>query len=321
MKDFVLIGAAGYIAPRHLKAIKDTGNRLVAALDKFDSVGVMDSYFPDASFFVEFERFDRHIEKLKRAKSAIDYLAICSPNYLHDSHIRFGLRHGAAVICEKPLVLNPWNVESLSELEHETGKAVYNILQLRLHPDILQLKKRIDEGETNKVYDIDLTYITSRGNWYYTSWKGDEVKSGGIATNIGIHFFDMLNWIFGDVQESTVHIHTHDRAAGFLQLKKARVRWFLSINENTLPAEIREKHQFTYRSIKIGGEEIEFSDGFKDLHTKSYENILAGNGFTLLETLPSIEIVHKIRTAVPVGLKSDYHPFASLQLSAHPFNK
>ncbi|MBL7698523.1 MAG: Gfo/Idh/MocA family oxidoreductase [Chitinophagaceae bacterium] len=319
MKDFALIGAAGFIAPRHLKAIKDTGNRLVAALDKFDSVGVMDSYFPETSFFVEFERFDRHIEKLKRAQTPIDYLTICSPNYLHDSHIRFGLRHGATVICEKPLVLNPWNVENLSELQDETGKSVYNILQLRVHPDIVALKKKIEEGPKDKVYDIDLTYITSRGNWYYTSWKGDRVKSGGIATNIGIHFFDMLIWIFGNVQESTVHIHTHDRAAGFLRLKNARVRWFLSINEHTLPEKIRAKQQSTYRSITVEGEEVEFSEGFKELHTRSYEQILSGNGFTILEALPSIELAHKIRSATTSPLKDDYHPFASLPVSNHPF--
>ncbi len=241
MKDFVLIGAAGFIAPRHLKAIKDTGNRLVAALDKFDSVGILDSYFPDASFFVEFERFDRHIEKLHRTGKHIDYLSICSPNYLHDSHIRFGLRHGANVICEKPLVLNPWNVNALDQIQRETGKNVYNILQLRLHPDIIALKKQVDEADPAKVFDIDLTYITSRGSWYYTSWKGDEHKSGGIATNIGIHFFDMMIWIFGKVKQNTIHVHTHDRAAGFLQLQKATVRWFLSINEETLPLNAKKR--------------------------------------------------------------------------------
>jgi UDP-N-acetyl-2-amino-2-deoxyglucuronate dehydrogenase len=320
MKDFVLVGAAGYIAPKHLRAIKDTGNRLVAALDKFDSVGVMDSYFPEASFFVEFERFDRHIEKLKRSGHTIDYLSICSPNYLHDSHIRFGLRHGTTVICEKPLVLNPWNVESLAEIEKETGKQVYNILQLRLHPDIIKLKQTIEQADPSKIYDIDLTYITSRGKWYYTSWKGDVHKSGGIATNIGIHFFDMLIWIFGGVQKSVVHVHEHDRAAGFLELKRARVRWFLSINENTLPAEIKAKNQTTYRSIKVEGNEIEFSDGFKDLHTKSYDMILQGKGFRLQESWPSIDLAHQIRIADTCNATSDYHPFAKLPLSVHPFN-
>lgn len=319
MKNFVLIGAAGFIAPRHLKAIKDTGNRLVAALDKFDSVGIMDSFFPGASFFVEFERFDRHIEKLHRTGNNIDYLSICSPNYLHDSHIRFGLRHGATVICEKPLVLNPWNVEALDQLQKETGKNVYNILQLRLHPDIIELKKKVEASDPSKIFDIDLAYITSRGNWYYTSWKGDIGKSGGIATNIGIHFFDMLIWIFGKVKKNVIHIHTHDRAAGFLELEKATVRWFLSINEETLPVPVREKGQRTYRSLTMEGHEIEFSDGFKDLHTRSYEEILAGNGFVLNEALPSIQLVHDIRTQTPVGLKGDYHPFSKLNLSNHPF--
>lgn len=319
MKDFVLIGAAGFIASRHFKAIKETGNRLVAALDKFDSVGIMDSYFPDASFFVEFERFDRHIEKLNRSGKSIDYLSICSPNYLHDSHIRFGLRHGATVICEKPLVLNPWNVKALEQLQNETGNSVFNILQLRLHPDIIALKEKVAAADPSKIFSIDLTYITSRGNWYYTSWKGEMKKSGGIATNIGIHFFDMLIWIFGDVEESIIHLHQHDRAAGFLMLKRARVRWFLSINENTLPHEVKDKCQRTYRSLKLEGDEIEFSEGFKDLHTKSYQNILDGNGFSLKEALPSIELAHLIRNSTPVGIKGDYHPYAKLPLANHPF--
>ena len=319
MKDFVLIGAAGFIAPRHLKAIKDTGNRLVAALDKFDSVGVIDSYFPEASFFVEFERFDRHIEKLQRTGKRIDYLSICSPNYLHDSHIRFGLRHGATVICEKPLVLNPWNVEALGQIEKETGNKVFNILQLRLHNDLKALKKKVSEADPSKIFDIDLSYITSRGNWYYTSWKGDLMKSGGIATNIGIHFFDVLIWIFGAVKQNIIHLHEHDRAAGFLQLERARVRWFLSIDEKTLPDDVRAKGQRTFRSLKIEGDEIEFSDGFKDLHTTSYQNILAGNGFGLSESMQSIDLVHQIRTIKPIGVKGDYHPFAALPLSPHPF--
>jgi UDP-N-acetyl-2-amino-2-deoxyglucuronate dehydrogenase len=319
MKDFALIGAAGFIAPRHLRAIKDTGNQLVAALDKFDSVGIMDSYFPDASFFVEFERFDRHLEKLHRSGNPIDYLSICSPNYLHDSHIRFGLRHGATVICEKPLVLNPWNVEALDQIQKETGREAFNILQLRLHPDIIALKEKVDAADPSKVFDFDLAYITSRGNWYYTSWKGDVNKSGGIATNIGIHFFDMLIWIFGGIKENIVHVHTHDRAAGFLQLEKARVRWFLSINEETLPVSAREKKQRTYRSITIEGTEIEFSEGFTDLHTKSYQAILDGNGFNLTEALPSIELAHAIRTKKPVGLKGDYHPLCNMPATLHPF--
>lgn len=319
MKNFALIGAAGFIAPRHLKAIKETNNRLVAALDKFDSVGIMDSYFPEASFFTEFERFDRHLEKLNRGGNAIDYISICSPNYLHDSHIRFGLRHGATVICEKPLVLNPWNVEALNQIQEETGKEVYNILQLRLHKDIIALKEKVQASDPSKIFDFDLAYITSRGNWYYTSWKGDVNKSGGIATNIGIHFFDMLIWIFGKVQQNVVHLHTHDRAAGFLQLEKARVRWFLSINEDTLPENIKAKGQRTYRSISMEGNEIEFSEGFTDLHTKSYQQILGGNGFSLMDALPSIELAHQIRTQLPVGPIGDYHPFAKKSLTSHPF--
>lgn len=319
MSDFALIGAAGFIAPRHFKAIKDTGNTLLAALDKFDSVGVMDNYFPQASFFTEFERFDRHLEKLHRAGTPIEYLSICSPNYLHDSHIRFGLRHGITVICEKPLVLNPWNINALEQLGKETGKKIYNILQLRLHPHLIALKHKVQSADPKKVYDLDLAYITARGNWYYASWKGNATKSGGVATNIGIHFFDMLLWIFGKVQGSTVHIHTHDRAAGFLQLERARVRWFLSINEATLPEDVRKRGQRAYRSIKIEGEEIEFDSGFADLHSKSYEQILAGNGFELPQAIPSIELTHLIRTQQPIGLQNDYHPFARLPLEGHPF--
>ena len=239
VKNFALIGAAGYIASRHLKAIKDTGNNLVAALDKFDSVGIIDSFFPEADFFVEFERFDRYIDKIIRNKVNVDYVSVCTPNYLHDAHIRFGLKHGADVICEKPLVLNPWNIDSLREMENEMGKKVYNIFQLRLHPAIIALREEVANGPKDKVYEFDLTYITSRGHWYYTSWKGDVTKSGGIATNIGVHFYDMLSWIFGEVKQNIVHVHTHDRAAGFLEFKNARVRWFLSINADTIPAELR----------------------------------------------------------------------------------
>jgi UDP-N-acetyl-2-amino-2-deoxyglucuronate dehydrogenase len=319
MKNFALIGAAGYIAPRHMRAIKDTGNNLVAALDKNDSVGIIDSYFPDAGFFTEFERFDRHLEKLKRRGTNIDYVSICSPNYLHDAHIRFGLRIGADVICEKPLVLNPWNLESLREAEQETGRKVNTILQLRLHPALLALKEKIDNTPASKIYDINLTYITSRGNWYYTSWKGDLPKSGGIATNIGIHFYDMLVWLFGPVKQNIVHIHTHDRAAGYLGLEKAHVRWFLSINEDTLPEAVKNSGQRTYRSITIDGEEIEFSGGFTDLHTLSYEAILNGRGFSLDEATTSIKIVHDIRKATPVGLQGFYHELAALPLAGHPF--
>lgn len=312
MKNFALIGAAGYIAPRHLKAIKNTDNNLMAALDPFDCVGIMDSFFPDADFFVEFERFDRHIDKLRRKGKSIDYVSVCSPNYLHDSHIRFGLRNNADVICEKPIVLNPWNIDALEEIERETGKQILSILQLRLHPTIIALKERVLNGPKDKIYDIDLTYLTSRGNWYFTSWKGDIDKSGGIATNIGVHFYDMLTWIFGPLRKNIVHIHTPDRAAGFLELEKARVRWFLSINYNTIPEKIRAQGKTTYRSLQIEGEELEFSDGFTDLHTTSYEQILAGKGFRISETRPSIEIVHDIRNATPIGLKSDFHPLAKM---------
>ncbi|WP_333780779.1 Gfo/Idh/MocA family protein [Tenacibaculum pacificus] len=295
MKNFALIGAAGYVAPRHLRAIKDTDNILIAALDKFDSVGVMDSYFPNADFFVEFERFDRHIEKIKRKQNIqLDYVSICTPNYLHDSHIRMALRRGADAICEKPLVLNPWNVDALQDIEKESGNKINTILQLRLHPSIIELKEKVVAekklGKQQK-YDVDLTYITSRGNWYDVSWKGDQSKSGGIATNIGVHFYDMLSWVFGNVQENTVHLREKDKSAGYLEFENARVRWFLSIDENSLPKEVQEKNQRTYRSITVDGEEIEFSGGFTDLHTESYKGILKGNGFGLIDAKPSIEIV------------------------------
>lgn len=310
MKNFALIGAAGYIAPKHMKAIKETGNHLVAAFDKFDSVGVMDSFFPKASFFTEFERFDRHLEKLKREGKAVDFVSVCSPNYLHDSHIRFGLRLGADVICEKPLVLNPWNIEGLETVEKESGSKVFNVLQLRLHPAILELRKKIMSEPANKIHDIDLTYISSRGNWYYSSWKGDESKSGGIATNIGIHFFDMLVWIFGKVKTNIVHLQTHDRASGYLELERARVRWFLSINQDTLPESILSKGKSIYRSLTLEGQEIEFSEGFVDLHTESYSGILEGKGFGLQEARSSVGLVHDIRQQKGIGLIGDYHPFS-----------
>tara|TARA_B100000963_G_scaffold121937_1_gene106331 strand:+ start:10918 stop:11889 length:972 start_codon:yes stop_codon:yes gene_type:complete len=320
MKNFALIGASGYIAPRHLKAIKETKNNLIAALDPFDSVGIIDSYFPSADFFIEFERFDRYISKLHNEKSVnLDYVSICTPNYLHDSHIRFALRQGADAICEKPLVLNPWNLDSLSKVEEKTGKKIYNILQLREHKTIINLKEKIENGDQNKIYDVDLTYLTSRGNWYYTSWKGDETKSGGIATNIGIHFFDMLHWIFGELKQNIVHLHTHDRAAGFLEFKNARVRWFLSINEKLLPNEIKEKGQRTYRSIKIDNQELEFSDGFTDLHTKVYKNIISNKGFGIEDARTAIEVASQIRTSNPIGLKGEYHELASKPLCNHPF--
>lgn len=297
MKNFVLIGAGGFIAPRHMKAIKETDNNLLAALDKHDSVGILDSYFPNADFFTEFERFDRHIEKLKRQGIHTNYVSVCSPNYLHDSHIRFGMRIGADVVCEKPLVLNPWNVDALMEIEKETGRNVYTILQLRLHPSIIALRDKIQNGPAGKRYNIDLTYITSRGHWYHTSWKGDMQKSGGIATNIGVHFFDMLMWIFGEVKESKVSQHSSNTAAGQLNLEKADVNWFLSIDAATLPENIQKEGKRTYRSLTIDGEGFEFSDGFTDLHTNSYREILKGDGFRLADVKPSINLVHDIRNA------------------------
>jgi len=310
LKRFALIGAAGYIAPRHLKAIKDTGNVLVAALDRSDSVGVLDSYFPDADFFTEFERFDRHLEKLRRAdeKHSVDYVSICSPNYLHDAHVRFAMRIGASAICEKPLVLNPWNVEALSEIEKESKGNINTILQLRLHPAIIELKKKIESAGKDKIHDIDLTYITSRGHWYMASWKGSVEKSGGIATNIGIHFFDMLAWIFGDVKKNIVHLREPKRAAGFLELQNARVRWFLSLEREDLPFKDKPGKPATYRSVTVDGQEVEFSGGFGDLHTVSYQKILDGAGFDMNEVVTSVQIASDIRNAEAVGLKGEYHP-------------
>lgn len=316
------MGAAGYIAPRHLKAIKETNNRLVAAFDPNDSVGIIDSYFPEAHFFTEFERFDRHLEKLRIEENtnSIDYVSICTPNYLHDAHIRFALRNEADAICEKPLVLNPWNAEKLIKLEEQYSNKINTILQLRLHPSIIALKHKIDQAPKDKVYDIDLTYITSRGNWYYASWKSFIEKSGGICSNIGIHFFDMLIWIFGDVKNSTVHVMEHDRASGVLQLQHANIRWFLSINSETLPEKIKQSGQRTFRTITINDEELEFSSGFTDLHTESYQKIIDGKGFTVNESLKSIQLAHQLRHAKVSSLSEDYHPFAKLPLSSHPFN-
>jgi UDP-N-acetyl-2-amino-2-deoxyglucuronate dehydrogenase len=307
-KNFALIGIAGYIAERHVRAIRDTGNILLASLDPFDSVGFIDSYFPDADFFTEFERFDRHIARLIRQGTKVDYVSICSPNYLHDSHIRFALRNEADAICEKPVVLNPWNIDALLDYEHETGRKVWNILQLRHHPSITALREKISSGPANSVYDIDLSYIASRGSWYHYSWKGNLEKSGGIATNIGVHFFDMLTWIFGDVKLNMVHFLEPGRAAGFLKLEKARVRWFLSIDYNDIPPDIKKNGVRTYRSITVNGEEIEFSGGFTDLHTVSYKKILEGKGFGLEDSRKSIQTVYAIRNARPVGIKGDYHP-------------
>jgi UDP-N-acetyl-2-amino-2-deoxyglucuronate dehydrogenase len=307
-KNFGIIGVAGYIAVRHLHAIKETGNNLLASLDKFDSVGRIDSYFPESDFFVEFERFDRHFDKLKRTGTKIDYVSICSPNYLHDSHIRFALRHQAEAICEKPIVLNPWNIEALQEIENETGRKIYTVLQLRLHPKIKELREKIRNGPKGKVYDIDMTYITSRGNWYSVSWKGDLQKSGGVATNIGIHFFDMLSWIFGETKKNIVHLSKPHKAAGYLELENARIRWFLSLDYADIPDAVKKTGQRTFRSITVEGEKIEFSEGFTDLHTLTYKEILAGRGFGLKEATQSVNIAYNIRNSNPVGLKGDYHP-------------
>jgi len=311
MKKFALIGAAGYIAPRHMRAIKDTGNDLTVALDPFDSVGIIDSFFPQADFFTEPERFDRHLDKLRRkgGDSKIDFVSICSPNYLHDSHMRMALRNDANAICEKPLVLNPWNIDGLEEIEKETGRNIFYILQLRHHPSIVALKEKFDNLPDDKIHDIELTYITSRGKWYFYSWKGDQAKSGGIVTNIGIHFFDMLSWIFGEVKNNTVHLMQENKAAGLLQLKKANVKWFLSLDKNDLPNQATDKGIPTYRSITIDKKELEFSGGFTDLHTVSYQSILDGNGFRISESKNSINIVHTIRSNKPIGLKGDYHSF------------
>lgn len=306
MKNFALTGLAGYIAERHLRAIKNTGNNLVAAVDPHDSVGVIDSYFPDASFFTEVERFDRHLEKLRRRDhgNGIDYLTICTPNHLHDAHIRMALRLGADAICEKPLVLNPWNLDILQELEEEYQQRVWTILQLRVHPEIVALKKKLSESNNGKRHQVRLTYITSRGLWYYYSWKGDESKSGGIGTNIGIHFFDLLMWLFGSPNTVELHLREKNRLAGFLELPNADVEWYLSLEKQDVPTEYEDKR--TFRSITVDGQDIEFSGGFNDLHTRVYKETLSGKGFSICDARPSIELVHKLRTMEvsqkPIGL-------------------
>ncbi|MDF1545508.1 MAG: Gfo/Idh/MocA family oxidoreductase [bacterium] len=309
--NFAITGASGYIAPRHLKAIRETGNNLIAACDPHDSVGVLDGFFKDVRFFTEFERFDRHIEKLRRLNgdTAVNYISICSPNYLHDAHCRFALRVGADAICEKPLVLNPWNIDALKEIEDETGHKIYTVLQLRVHPTLLALKKKIEQIPPGHKHDVRLTYITSRGPWYLVSWKGQPERSGGLATNIGVHFFDLFMWLFDGVQSNKVHHASPTKSGGFLELKNARVQWFLSIDAEDLPAEAVENSQSTYRSITVDGEEIEFSGGFSDLHTVIYKNTLEGNGFGLDAARPSIELVHNIRVAEPSGVTTDSHPF------------
>lgn len=313
MRNFALVGAAGFIAPRHMRAIQATGHRLVAAMDPSDSIGVIDSYFPQSAYFREFERFDRHIDKLRRGGRGdkVDYVSICSPNYLHDSHIRFALRSDAHAICEKPLVLNPWNIDGLLEVEAGSGRKVNTILQLRVHPDIIALRERVQgEPQSRTKHEVDLTYVTARGRWYLYSWKGEEKKSGGIATNVGIHFFDMLYFIFGPLQTTRLHLHEPTRAGGFLEYERARVRWFLSVDEQDVPAAPRAAGQRTFRSITVDGNEIEFSGGFTDLHTRSYELILEGRGFDLETSRCAIETVANIRGAHPLGTVGDYHPLA-----------
>jgi len=310
-KNFALIGAAGYIAPRHLQAIRETKNHLVAAVDPNDSVGILDRYFHDVSYFKEFERFDRHLEKLRYEdhKDKIDYVSICSPNYLHDAHIRFGLRIGANVICEKPLVINPWNIDHLREIESRSEGKLSTVLQLRYHPSIIALRKKIEDGPKDKIYDVDLTYLTSRGPWYHYSWKGDLDRSGGLATNIGVHFFDMLSWIFGNVEKLEVHVSNDSVVSGYLVLERARVKWILSVDRNLVPEEYTKKGQYTYRSITVDGEELEFSGGFTDLHTVVYQEILNGNGYGLEDARNAIQIVSDLRNADILGKNSNSHPF------------
>lgn len=310
MKNFGLTGVAGYVAPRHLQAIKDTGNNLIAALDPHDSVGILDRYFRNTQYFSEFDRFDRHLEKLKRDKSKqpVDYLSICSPNHLHDAHIRLALRVGADAICEKPIVLNPWNLDLLQELEKETGKRVYTILQLRVHPSLIALKEKISNDKSDRKYEVNLTYITSRGPWYDFSWKGDPSKSGGVATNIGVHFFDLLIWLFGEVETTKVHLNEKDKMSGFVEFKNATVKWYLSIDRNDLPEEIIAQGKPTFRSIKIDNEEIEFTEGFTDLHTRVYERTLSGNGFGIDIARPSIQLVYKIRNENLSADRETMHP-------------
>jgi len=314
MKNFAITGVAGYIAPRHLEAIKVTKNNLVASLDNHDSVGILDRYFPNSSFFIEFERFERHLEKLKRSSSSeqIDYLSICSPNFLHDAHIRLALRIGADAICEKPVVLNPWNIDALEELENETGKKIFNVLQLREHKAIIDLKNKVEKENRNSKYDIVLTYVASRGSWYDFSWKGLIEKSGGVATNIGVHFFDMLGWIFGKVQSNKLYLREDRQVSGFLELERANVRWFLSLEKEDLPEASIKNNESTFRSLLLDGEEFQFSDGFTDLHNKVYKSILDGRGFGLNDARQSIEIVHKIRSS-DLEIKNKYpHPLIKL---------
>lgn len=310
-RNFALIGCGGYVAPRHMKAIKDSGNVLVAAVDPFDSVGVLDQYFTNVRFFTEFERFDRHIDKLRRKNEGneVHYVSICSPNYLHDAHARFALRIGSDAICEKPVVLNPWNIDALQELEAESEGRIYTVLQLRVHPSIVKLKTELEKEQSTTKKEVVLTYITSRGPWYLQSWKGQVEKSGGLATNIGIHFFDMLLWLFGKVEHKEVHHDSPLKTGGYLDLERANVKWYLSIDRNDLPKEAIEKNQPTFRSITIDGKELEFSGGFTDLHTVVYQNVLKGKGFSLDDAKPSITLAHDIRNAKATGISPNSHPF------------
>ncbi len=310
-KNFALIGVGGYIAPRHLKAIRDTGNRLVAAVDPKDSVGLLDQFSFDVKFFTEIERFDRHLEKLRRAsvQERVQVVTICSPNYLHDAHCRLAMRVGADVICEKPLVINPWNLEPLQEIEVETGCKINTILQLRVHPEILKLKARLDQESSDTKHDVVLTYVTSRGNWYHVSWKGQMEKSGGVATNVGIHFFDLLIWLFGPVLGTKVYHADTERMSGFIELERARVRWFLSVDHNDLPETAKQAKKTTFRFITVDGQEVEFSEGFTDLHTHVYEQTLAGHGFGIEDARPSIELTHRIRKAKISPMDTSAHPF------------
>jgi len=307
MKRFALIGAAGYIAPRHLKAIKETGNELVVAMDVNDSVGIMDSHFPEAEFFTEFEQFSAFIEDQAVKGEKLDYVVICSPNYLHSPHMKYALQNGLDVICEKPLVLNSEEIDLLKGYEGKYGAKVYSILQLRLHPSIVALKQKV-AAEPERIFDVDLTYMTSRGRWYLKSWKGKDEKSGGVATNIGVHFYDMLHFIFGDIKHNEVHYRSDKTASGYLEYERARVKWFLSIDANNLPENAVQGEKLTYRSIKIGDEELEFSNGFTDLHTQSYENILVGNGYGLEENRTAIETVEKIRKQELCTNEENFHP-------------
>ena len=313
MINFALTGVAGYVAPRHLKAIRDTGNRLVAALDPFDSVGILDSFSPNCSFFTEYERFDRHLEKLRRNgdENRVQWMSICSPNHLHDAHIRTALRVGADALCEKPLVLAPWNLDALAELEAETGHRVWTVLQLRTHPSLIRLKEELSAEASPLKREVTLTYITSRGPWYQRSWKGVSRKSGGVATNIGIHLFDLLIWLFGEVEYQEIHVNDQFTCAGVLHLENATIPWFLSIDPALLPEKQRSEGQRTYRSITVDGQEIEFSGGFSDLHSEVYRRTLAGEGFGIELARPSLEVVHQIRQSEPVRPKSGAHPFLS----------